>query len=165
MTEVNLDNYGIDKDLKKKTGSYVAVDVTLVPMELHQIADIKSGGTRKRRLGMVLSANILTELDKEPDPLVMARGQSHLFIDADNLPDLKERAHAEIEAIFKYTQDVIDGKAPRPGMESDTESAPRTMQDAIDEVQAVDAKREAEARDEEQRDVRSSETTPPVHNS
>lgn len=153
--EVNLDNYGIDEDLKKRTGSYVAVDVSVVPMQLHLVADIESGGKRKRRLGMTLSANILTDLNEEQEPLIMARGQSHLFIDADNLSDLKERAHAEIEAIFKYTQDVIDGKVPRPGMESDTENAPRTLADAIGEVDDS----------EKQRDVRSSEATPPVHNS
>ncbi len=154
MTEVNLDNYGINDTLKKKTGSYVAIDVTVVPMELHRVADMKTGGNRKRRLGMTLSANILTELDAEQEPLIMAKGQQHLFIDADNLADLKERAHAEIEAIFKYTQDVIDGKVPRPGMESDTPSAPRKLEDAI----------KAEG-DEEQRDVRSSEATSTVHNS
>lgn len=152
-TEVNLDNYGIDDDLKKRTGSYVAVDVTVVPMQLHQVADMKTGGSRKRHLGMTLSANILTELNDEQEPLIMAKGQQHLFIDADNLADLKERAHAEIEAIFKYTQDVIDGKVPRPGMESDTEKAPRTLAEAITEDD-----------DEEQRDTRSSEATPTVHN-
>lgn len=161
MTEINLDNYGIGKDLKTKTGSYVAIDVSVVPMQLHMVSDMATGGKRKRRLGMTLSANILTELNEEQEPLIMARGQQHLFIDADNLDDLKERAHAEIDAIFKYTKDVIDGKVPRPGMESDTKEAPRTLQDAVDEVNDLEKRREEEDL-EEQRDTRSSDTAPTV---
>lgn len=150
--ELDITDYGINEEIKKKTGSYIAIDVTVVPMELHKVVDFQTGGKRSRRLGMSLSANIITDLTKEPEPVIMGRGQEHLFIDADTLDDLKERAHAELDAIFLYTKDVISGKAPKPGVRN-------VLEDSDD----TDAKEGQDLEDE--RDRRSAEATAPVPNS
>jgi hypothetical protein len=124
-------DYSVSKEIAAKTDAYMMADTKLVLTPTKQVADIASGGMRKRKFGLMLSLAVVPDLDKQDDPVMISQGSPSIFIDGDNLDDLCERAKEELEVIIRHTKDVMDGKVPMPSL-NDLEGFQKSSLDESD---------------------------------
>jgi hypothetical protein len=128
MKTIEEFDYSVSKEIADKTDAYMMADTKLVLTPTTTVPNLATGGTRKRKFGMMLSLAVVPDLDTQEDPVMISQGSPSIFIDGDSLDDLCLRAKEEIEIIVRHTQDVMDGKVPMPteddlnGLNADSES-------------------------------------------
>jgi hypothetical protein len=120
---IDMDKYVASESIRKVTEAYPMFDAAIMPTGLKEVPDIASGGQRSRKYGMVLSIAFVPALDQQPQPLTIPKNQlPTLFIDADNLEDLKERCNQEVENMLKMAEDFMSGELkPEQGGPAPTE--------------------------------------------
>ena len=98
-----------DEKLLKDTSSYPLRDMSIVTTPTENVHDFKSGGQRKRRFAIILSMAGLPGFDKMEDPIVLQSQIPKVLIDGDAVDILRERAHAELDAMFNVFEDNVNG--------------------------------------------------------
>jgi hypothetical protein len=111
-TRENMDNkYRVtNPDILKATEAYPIAEVSVVRKPLKKVSDLRNGGMRNRRYGIVLALGALPRLEDAEEPLILTMDLPKVVIDGDTIEDLKKRVHAEIDAMFSLYQDTIDGR-------------------------------------------------------
>mgnify|MGYP000944929008 CR=1 FL=1 len=92
-----------------KTEVYSVIPINLcATQEFVTVPDIATGGKRKRRFGLVLSMSAVPNLDKQAEPLMFPANLATVFLDADSIEDLRERAIYEIDMMIDHLKNAVE---------------------------------------------------------
>ena len=96
-------------DAAKGTGTYlISTNLGFIGQELEKVPDLVEGGKITRRFGAWLGMHIVPNLDKATQlngPVILPAPPA-VFIDADDLEQLKARLYYEIDVMIQTVKEV-----------------------------------------------------------
>lgn len=102
--------------LDDRTCIYPLVDVKICPSKFETVADLRTGGKRKRKHALVLGMTAIPDFAHQPEPLLLPGDLQTLILDADNLDDLRARAYKEVDGMIDQLKEALqmikEGKDP-----------------------------------------------------
>lgn len=107
-----------------RTMAYPVIDVKICPTNnFAKVADIATGGKRKRRYAMTLAMSGIPDFANQPEPMIFPPKMDTVILDADSIEDLRERAIKEIDIMVDKIAEAAEhikktGKLPEDSDES-----------------------------------------------
>ena len=98
-----------NQELLAQTHAYPISDASIVVTPTKEVPDIATGGKRKRRYGLVLAVAGIPGFEHMEDPVLLNAGLPKVLLDGDSMEILRERAHAELDAMFNLFEDTVNG--------------------------------------------------------
>ena len=109
--EIDMSRYVLESEVKDTTDVYPMHPYYAVPVRLRSMPDIKTGGERLRKHGIVCTFGLVPRLDAQAEPILVAsQSLTSFFVDADNYEDLKQRVLNELDNMLRVTEAIDSGE-------------------------------------------------------